>query len=345
MDASYDGRQVVGIALHRRRSLIVRMTEDGRKLETARITNSPAALRREIAKAGKNPRVVIEATYGWYWAVDVLEAAGAEVHLAHPLGVRAFSYRRVRNDERDASDLADLLRMGRLPEAWIAPAQVRALREVIRYRHKLVQQRTSCKDQVHAVLAKLGVPVTHSDVFGRGGGLWLDQLVLPEPYPARVASLRALIGVLDGEIARLGQRAAGMLAAGPGYAAVRELDGIGPVLAAVIIAEIGDVNRFRTPGARCSWAGLTPRHYESDTKVIRGHVSKQGSRMLRWALVEAIQHQPAGTRPQQAKEAILARRGKEARNIAKTAAARVLLTQVVYGLRDWHVRRASHPAA
>ena len=70
---AYDGRQVVGIDLHRRRSVIVRMTEDGRKLETVRITNSPAALRREIAKAGEHPRVVVEATYGWYWAVDVLE--------------------------------------------------------------------------------------------------------------------------------------------------------------------------------------------------------------------------------------------------------------------------------
>jgi transposase len=344
MTEAYDGRQVVGMDLHRRRSVLVRMTMDGRKLETARIENSPAALRREIAKAGKNPLVVLEATYGWYWAADVLAEAGAEVHLAHPLGVRAFSYRRVKN-ERDAADLADLLRAGLLPEAWIAPAGVRALREVVRYRHKLVQQRTSCKDQVHAVLAKLGVPVTHSDVFGRGGGLWLDQLVLPAPYAGKVASLRALIGVLDGEIARLGDQAAAMLAADPGYAAVRELDGIGPVLAAVICAEIGDVTRFRKPGQLCSWAGLTPRHYESDTKVIRGHVSKQGSKMLRWALTEAIQHQPAGTRPREAKEAIIARRGEQARNIAKTAAARVLLTQVFYALRDGHARSAGRPAA
>src|SRR6204780_4905317 len=100
MDALYDGRQVVGIDLHRRRGVIVRMTEDGRKLETVRITNSPAALRAVIARAGKNPKLVIEATYGWYWAVDVLEAAGAEVHLAHPLGVKAFSYRRGRKGQR-----------------------------------------------------------------------------------------------------------------------------------------------------------------------------------------------------------------------------------------------------
>ena len=98
MTEAYDGRQVVGMDLHRRRSVLVRMTMDGRKLETVRMTNSPQALRAEIAKAGEHPLVVLEATYGWYWAADVLAAAGAEVHLAHPLGVKAFSYRRVKND-------------------------------------------------------------------------------------------------------------------------------------------------------------------------------------------------------------------------------------------------------
>ncbi len=133
MTEAYDGREVVGMDLHRRRSVLVRMTGDGRKLETARITNSPAELRRQIARAGKSPRVVLEATYGWYWAADTLAAAGAKVHLAHPLGVKGFAYRRVKNDERDAAGLADLL-MGRLPEAWIAPHRVRELRELTRYR-------------------------------------------------------------------------------------------------------------------------------------------------------------------------------------------------------------------
>ena len=173
MTEAYDGRQVVGMDLHRRRSVIVRMTEDGRKLETARITNGPAALRAEIAKAGKNPRVVIEATYGWYWAVDALQAGGAQVHLAHPLGVKAFEYRRVKNDFRDAADLADLLRMGRLPEAWIAPPATRELRELVRHRAKLVALRSHRKAEVHAMLAKCGVQVVMSDLFGIGArGCW-----------------------------------------------------------------------------------------------------------------------------------------------------------------------------
>ena len=274
---AYDGPQIVGMDLHRRRSVLVRMGEDGRKLATARITNSPARLAAEIRRAGLHPKVVLEACYGWYWAADTLAAAGAEVHLAHPLGVKAFSHRRVKNDELDARDLADLLRMGRLPEAWIAPAEIRELREITRYRGKLVQMRTSCKDQVHGVLAKLGIEVTCSDIFGAWGTRWLDELPLPQPYCWKVASLRQLTGWLTSEITVLEQVTAELLAGHDAYRAVQELPGIGPVLGAVIVAEIGDITRFRHPARLCSWAGLTPRHYESDTTVIRGRITKQGS--------------------------------------------------------------------
>ena len=134
MSESYEGQQIVGMDLHRRRSVLVRMTETGEVLETVRISNDPDYLRQVMARAGEAPEVVLEATYGWYWAADTLNELGAQVHLAHPLGVKAFSYRRVKNDQRDAADLADLLRMGRLPEAWIAPPATRELREWVRHR-------------------------------------------------------------------------------------------------------------------------------------------------------------------------------------------------------------------
>jgi len=204
------------------------------------------------------------------------------------VGVKAFTYRRVKNDERDAADLADLLRMGRLPEAWIAPQDVRELRELTRYRHKLVHLRTSCKDQVHGVLAKLGVEVTCSDIFGVAGSAWLDGLRLPQPYAGKVTSLRQLAGELSTEITMLGEVIADLLAGHRGYQVIQQLPGIGPVLAAVITAEIGDVTRFKNAGQLCSWAGLTPRHRESDTKVTRGHVTKQGSRLLRFSSALAV---------------------------------------------------------
>src|SRR3954463_7141777 len=200
MQAEYDGRQVVGIDLHRRRSVIVRMSEAGERLDTVRICNDPMVLAAEIAKAGEHPQVVLEATHGWYWAVDVLQEVGAEVHLAHPLGVKGFAYRRVKNDVRDAADLADLLRMGRLPEAWIAPPAVRELRELVRHRAKLVAWRSGLKASVHAVLAKQGLHIPVSDLFGLGGRELLVAAPLDGPYRARVDALCRLIAAVDFEI-------------------------------------------------------------------------------------------------------------------------------------------------
>jgi Transposase len=105
VSGAYEGRQIVGMDLHRRRSVLVRMTETGDPLETVRISNDPEYLRQVMSRAGEAPEIVLEATYGWYWAADTLAELGATVHLAHPLGVKMFSLRRVKNDERDAADL------------------------------------------------------------------------------------------------------------------------------------------------------------------------------------------------------------------------------------------------
>jgi transposase len=335
VSTEYACGQYVGIDLHRRRSVIVRMDKDGVRLETVRIVNDAERLRWVLARAGESPEVVLEATYGWYWAVDVLAEVGASVHLAHPLGVKAFEYRRVKNDERDAADLADLLRMGRLPEAWIAPPATRELREVVRHRAKLVGLRAHCKAEVHAVLAKCGIQVVMSDLFGLEGNALLDSVALPGPYRARVDSLRRLIEHLEFEIEVFTKLSRGRLARDPGYLAIQAIPGIGGVLAAVFVAEIGDVTRFPGPSQLASWAGLTPKHHESDTHVHRGRITKQGSRLVRWAAVESVQILPKTTRIGAFRDRVGARRG---RNIAVVAAAREQLGLVYYGLRDHEVR-------
>ncbi|HEX2027243.1 MAG TPA: IS110 family transposase [Nitriliruptorales bacterium] len=336
------GAQYVGIDLHRRRSVIVCHDADGEVVEQVRIDNDPVALACAIERAGPDPQVVLEATYGWYWAVDALEAAGAEVHLAHPLGIKGFAYRRVKNDERDAADLADLLRMGRLPEAWIAPPPLRELRELVRYRAKLVALRSGLKAQVHAVLAKEGVRVDVTDLFGKAGMQLLDHTTLAPAYRTRVDSLLGLIDAFDAEIDLMRRMVAHRLQGQVGYTAIQAIPGVGPVIAAVFVAEIGDVTRFPRPANLCSWAGLTPRHHESDTTMHRGHITKQGSRLVRWAAVEAVQRLPADVKLRTDRDHIAQRRG---RGIGKVAAARKLLTLVYYGLRDGHIRCLAKEAA
>lgn len=328
-------RHYVGIDLHRRRSVIVRRDEHGVTHSTVRVDNSDTEqILAELAAAGPAPEVVVEATNGWYWLVDLLQANGANVHLAHPLG-NNWGNRRVKNDERDATDLVDLLRLGRLAEAYVAPPELRQLRELVRFRHKLVSFRTSAKEQIHAVLAKKGVAVPMSDLFGVAGTKLLDVVELERGFSIRVESLRDLLEFLEREIEMLDRAIHGELRHDPRYVALQRLPGIGPVTAAILIAEIGEIERFPSPEKLCSWAGLTPKHRESDMTVHRGQITKQGSRFVRWVMVEAVKRQGSTSILGSHKERIAERRGKR---IATVAAARRLLTLVFYALRDGELR-------
>jgi transposase len=158
----------------------------GEKLSAARVANDPLAIAAAGAEAGPDPEVVIEATYGWYWVVDLLQANGGRVHLANPQGLN-WGQRRVKNDERDAIDLADMLRLGWLPKGVDRPAGDREVRELVRYRAKLVGLRSGLKAQVHAVMAKEGVltpramgrwPRRANRSYDSGRQSWVDGLAV-----------------------------------------------------------------------------------------------------------------------------------------------------------------------
>ncbi len=228
------------------------------------------------------------------------------------------------------------MRLHKLPEAWIAPPAVRELRELVRYRAKLVALRSGLKAQVHAVLAKQGVAVPMSDLFGVAGTALLDSCQLGRAYAVRVESLRDLIEVYDREIAMLEREVGRFLVDDAGWRAIQAIPGVGPTLGAIFVAELGDVARFATADKVCCWAGLTPRHRESDTAVRRGPISKQGSRLVRWAAIEAAQRGGGGTWLSASFAAIAARR--DSRAVARVAVARRILTLVYYGLRDGQIR-------
>lgn len=331
-------KHFVGVDLHLHRSVIVRIDERGQQLDCVQIDNDPKALVREVRKAGRGAHVAIEAAYGWYWAVDALQAAGFQVHLAHPYGIMAMRKRkRVKTDARDAYELASLLRLGSLPEGYIAPAELGELCELVRHRRQPTKTATSVKAGIRALLAKHGIRLPASALESQTGQDQLDAVQLPACAAGRLDSRRRLMMLLDNEIDALDVELDRRLKTHQGYRNLLKVKGIGPVLAAVFVVEIGDITRFGTPDQLACWAGMTPRHYESDRTVRRGHISKEGCALVLWAAVEAVQRQcePAVAK---VREDILGRRGRQARNIAKVAAGRKMLEVVFYVLRDGQAR-------
>lgn len=187
----------VGIDLHRKRSHIAVIDEQGELTVSRRIVNDRDTFLELLGDPqDAETHVALEAIYGWEWLAELLEEAGYDLHLAHPLRTRAIASARVKTDAIDAKTLAHLLRTGFLPEAYIAPRELRDLRELLRHRATLTRMRSAVKNRVHAILAKHGIANEHSDLFGKGGREFLDQLQLRDAPRRRLDSLMSLTAIL-----------------------------------------------------------------------------------------------------------------------------------------------------
>jgi transposase len=170
----------VGIDLHRRTSHVAAFDEEGLELLSRRVTNDPEALRAIFAELGEEAKVALEAAFGWEWLADLLEAEG--IHLAHPRHTKAIAAARVKTDAVDAGTLAHLLRADLLPEAYIAPRELRELRELLRHHIALTRLRTALKNRVHALLARQGVQHGRAELFGpKDVPTWLSSPCPPRP--------------------------------------------------------------------------------------------------------------------------------------------------------------------
>ena len=326
----------VGIDLHRNRSHVAVIDEHGELSLSRRIVNDRETFLELLGGLGSDTSVAVEATYGWEWLAELLEDAGYDVHLAHPLRTRAIAAARVKTDAVDAKTLAHLLRADLLPEAYVAPRELRDLRELLRHRIALTAMRSALKNRVHAILAKHGITRQHSDLFGKGGRQFLGELELREPPRRRLDSLLALIDDFDREIEQTTKEIDQRARADDRVDVLCQIRGVGRYTAMLIIAEVGEIERFPDARHLCAWAGLTPTVRSSDGKARLGHISRQGSPALRWALVEAAQKCTTGGGPlRETFERIAKRRG---RKVAKVAVARHILTLSYYGLRDGEIR-------
>ncbi len=322
----------IGVDLHRKVSHVVALDEAGETLLSRRFEHSREAFRRVFDELEPEPlAVAFEATYGWGWFADLLVDAGIPAHMAHPLAAKAIGAGRLKNDAVDAATLAHLLRTNLLPEAWIAPPEVRELRRLVRMRASLVRLRTRLKCQVHALCADAGIPVPASDLFGVRGRESLAGLELPPLTAGRLAACVRLVDDLAREIVVADREIVAAFRDDDRVRRLTPIPGIGLLTAATIAAEVGDVGRFSSADRLASWAGLTPTERSSADHVRRGHISKQGSRWLRWAMVEAAAHSGRDVRLHRFADPIALRRGAK---IARVALARRLLVLAFYALRD-----------
>jgi transposase len=327
----------VGIDLHRRTSHIAAFDQQGLELLSRRVANDPEAMRAVFAELGGEARVALEAAFGWEWLADLLEGEGIELHLAHPRHTKAIAAARVKTDAVDARTLAHLLRADLLPEAYVAPRELRELRELLRHHIGLTRLRTALKNRVHALLARQGVQHRRAELFGPRGRRFLGELSLPEPTRRRLESLLALIADFDRELTEVKREIEARAKDDPRVAVLTGIPGVGNFIALLVVAEVGEVSRFPSARHLASFAGLTPRVRNSGERVRLGSISHQGSPHLRWGLIQAAQTAVRAEGPLKATyERIKHRRGGK---VAKVAVAREILTLCFYGLRDGEIRR------
>src|SRR5215218_4812683 len=242
--------------------------------------------------AGKLEAVALEATTGWRWVARALPTRRVDVRLCDPGEARALggSKRRPKTDRLDAAWLARLLAKEMLPEAWLPPAEVQYLRDRTRLRHALARDRNRWAQRLHALLTHEGWPCGRGRLLTVSGHQWASALSLPTPARASVDAMLAIIRALDEQIELLDRELRQLARSDRRLQALCAIFGVGPVLAAHILAELGEAARFRRARQAVRLAGLDPVVSESADVRRRGRLSKQGSPELRWALTEAAHH-------------------------------------------------------
>ena len=321
-----------GLDLHKNFSVITAMNAQGKEM----VRQERVANNGQIIKLfqGFNEPVVIamEATRSWYWLYDLLEENGIEAKLTHPLKTKAIASAKVKNDKIDSRILAHLLRTDLLPQSYVPPKPIRMQRELLRYRASLVKMQTGVKNRIHAILAKNNIAHTFSDLFGKQEKVFLCALPLSETYRMALDGYLSVLDQLEQQIRSVNTKIVVSARDDEDAKLLTTIPGVGYYGALVIKSEIGDINRFPSAKQLCSYSGLVPSTYSSGNTTFHGHITKQGSRWLRWSLAEAMGHCVAKSRHLQAFYWRLQRR--KGGKIAKVATERKLLEWIYHMLKE-----------
>jgi len=291
-----------GMDVHYKFSNVTFRDKAGAVVRRERLEHSQRdRLGERINQWPKGLPIVLEASFGWGWLSDLLDEAGLEPHLSNCYKLEQMRKARgwVKTNKKDA-DLLSLLpfEAGTWWEVWRAPPAVRDQREQMRFRGDLVELQTRVKNRIHALFHRHGIFHEFSDLFGGQGRAFLAELCLHNPtdLPSQaLLALRGQVQLLDHvrrQLAKVERILHRQWVTTPLVRRLKTIQGIGLVLAHVLAAEIGRIERFGNHKRLASYSLLAPRandtgEADSASAPLGRHLGTRGNRTLKWAFIKA----------------------------------------------------------
>lgn len=323
----------LGVDYAKKFSVATLVNEAGEVIKKGKLSNCKVEFERFL-KGYKGISAVVEAGRNWHVPVDLLEGLVDKVTLAHPLKVKAIAEAKIKTDSIDSETLAQLLRAGLIPEAHLRSRSCRLQQRILRNRCFYVRMRTRVRNRVHHILDGQQEEIRQvasgfSDLFGKAGKGWLEQVELGEPEEGMLKELLATETYLSKQIQQSDKLVKQLFEEQSDAQRIETIPGFGVFLSVLTAVEIDGIGRFRSAAHLASYAGLVPSTYSSGGRTWHGKIHKQGSKWLRWALVEAAIH--AAARPGDLRNRYRRIRYRKGTKIARVATARKLCS-IVYRL-------------
>ncbi|REJ97682.1 MAG: IS110 family transposase [Planctomycetota bacterium] len=279
----------VGLDVHLNHISVCVLDENGKRLRRARVPDA-SELIKLLTSLGQPLSVCYEASCGYGRWHEILSHIAARVVVAHPGHLNLIFRSKRKHDAVDAEKLAKLLVLDAVPAVHVPPAKVRAWRELISFRQKLVHKRTRAKNAIRALLRSLGIVAPKRPRLWTDKGIaWLQGLEIGQPALAikrdmlleEIATFDRQIGRVEGELARFARTSAAV-------ALLRTIPGIGIRTAEAVVAFLDDPQRFASSKQVGAYFGLVPAQDQSGDKNRLGHITREGAPVVRHYLTEAV---------------------------------------------------------
>ena len=276
-----------GVDLHRRSIVICTVNESGSIVARKSMKTQSDLVTAYFQQWPDQHRAVVECTTGWYWFCDLLHSLGVDVVLAHAKYLKAISYAKVKTDAVDALTLAQLLRMGYIPEAHQLPPEYRAMRDLLRQRMVMEHKRTNIIQRVTSILAQFNITDLPLSPYQPGFADFLNQCPIPEEYRMTLMMYHHQCLQTTEHRKQLEKHFKAQLRPTAPVQLLMSIPGIGDITGSIVAMETGDIHRFADDKHYCSYCRLVPGAKDSGGKHSHRSGSKDGNQYLKYAFIES----------------------------------------------------------